>query len=82
MRALICHDDDQLRRVESAIAAIEAAPPGQRQTKLALLAALHIERASLLQYAKHRRVQADRAASPARKRLKWLDAEPMPMVTA
>lgn len=82
MKALICYDDDQLRRVESSIAAIESATPCQRQTKQALLMALQIERASLLQYTKRRRVQAKRAASPMQKRLKWLDAEPIHVTAA
>lgn len=82
MRALICYNDDQLRRVESSIAAIKSAAPCQRQTKQALLTALQIEQASLLQYTKRRRVQAKRVASPMRKRLKWLDAEPIHVATA
>jgi hypothetical protein len=77
MKALICYDDDQLRRIESSIAVIESAQPCYRQNKQALLTALQIERASLLQYTKRRRVLANRAASPVQKRLKWLNAPPV-----
>ena len=73
MRALICYDDDQLRRVESSIAAIVSAPACYRQSKQALLEALLIERASLLQYAKRRRMPAHRMAVARPKRLRWLD---------
>jgi len=64
MRALICHDDGQLRRVESAIAAIEADQPCYRQSKQMLLEALRIERASLLQYTKCQRSRTDVATMP------------------
>jgi hypothetical protein len=60
VRALICHDDGQLHRVESAIAAIESSQPCYRQGRLALLEALRIERASLLRYTKHHGGQTDR----------------------
>ncbi len=58
MGALICNDDGQLRRVESAIAAIEAAQPCQRPNKFSLLMALEAERAELLRYARPRRGKA------------------------
>ena len=64
MRALICNDDGQLRRVERAIAAIESAQPYYRQSKQALLEALHIERASQLQYTKRYRGRSDRVTAP------------------
>lgn len=77
MKALICHDDVQLRRIESAIAAIESAFPCDRQNKLALLRALEVERASLLQYTQRARAATHRAAQPKpRKRLAWLEATP------
>ncbi len=81
MRVLICHDDGQLRRVESAIAAIESASPGYHQGKMALLAALRLERASLLQHARRATVTAGQAAMPAPKHLKWLNA-PIRMAVA
>lgn len=77
MRALICHDDGQLRRVESAIAAIESVGPCCRQGKQALLAALQMERASLLQYTKRRRGQTDRVTMPAQQRAARLNATPV-----
>ena len=82
MRVLICYDDDQLRRVESTIAAIESAQPCFRQSRQALLEALQIERATLLQYTKRRRVPTNGAASPVQKRLKWLNATPVHMAVA
>lgn len=80
MRALICHDDGQLRRVESAIAAIESAQPCYRQGKQALLEALQIERASLLQYTKRRHGKIGHV--PVAKHLRWLDASPVHAATA
>jgi hypothetical protein len=65
MRVLICHDDSQLRRVEKAIATIEANVPPQQRDRLSLLAALKAERTELLRYAPHRgtpRRQAKQAA--------------------
>ncbi len=47
MSELIARDDAQLRRVESAIAAIESRPACDRMRQVALLAALHAERAML-----------------------------------
>lgn len=75
MKVLICRDDGQLRRIESAIAAIEAASSGERQSKLALLNALEIEHASLLQYAQRGRSTARTHPPKNRPRqLSWLDA--------
>lgn len=48
MRALIAHDDGQLRRLESAIAAIEARSPADRGRMHLLLAALESEKLELL----------------------------------
>lgn len=76
MRALICHDDGQLRRVESAIAAIESAQPCYRQNHQALLEALRIERAALLQYTKRYRTPIDRVTMPVAERLTWRNATP------
>ncbi len=47
MSELIARDDGQLRRVESAIRAIESRPACDRMRQVALLAALHAERAML-----------------------------------
>lgn len=77
MRVLICYDDGQLRRVESAIMAIESAQPCYRHSKEALLKALQIERASLLQFTKHPRGQTDRMTIPERKRPTRLKATPV-----
>lgn len=83
MRALICHDDGQLRRIEGAIAAIESAPPSQRQGKLALLEALRIEHASLSKLGHRSRAASVRAAEPAaRKRMAWLKATSLPAFAA
>lgn len=54
MKVLICHDDSQLRRIESTIAAIEKAVSAQQQNKHSLLTALKAERTELLRYAPHR----------------------------
>jgi hypothetical protein len=48
MHALVVHDDGQLRRIESAIAAIEARRPGERNRMTGLLAALEAEKQELL----------------------------------
>jgi hypothetical protein len=50
MRVLIVHDDGQLRRIESSIAAIEARLPPERHRLSGLLAALEAERQELLRY--------------------------------
>jgi hypothetical protein len=77
MRALICDDDGQFRRVEAAIASIEAAAPCYRRSKLALLQALEVERASLLQYQKRMPSKASRALAQSRnRRLTWLNSFP------
>jgi hypothetical protein len=47
MRSLIAHDDGQLRRLESAIAAFHTRPAAERDRFVALLAALEEERAEL-----------------------------------
>ena len=78
MRALICHDDGQLRRIEAAIASIEAAQPTCRNSKLALLRALEVERNSLLQYTKRARSKTACASmSPRNGRLTWLNSPPL-----
>jgi hypothetical protein len=48
MRALIAHDDIQLRRIVSAIAGIEALPPADRRRMTVLHAALQSEKTELL----------------------------------
>lgn len=48
MRTLIARDDGQLRRLESAIAALAARPPAERNRMSMLLSALESERAELL----------------------------------
>lgn len=48
MRALIAHDDNQLRRIVSAIAGIEALPPADRHRMTALYDALQSEKTELL----------------------------------
>ncbi len=53
MRTLIARDDGQLRRLESAIAALEARPPAERRRTHLLLQALENERAELLRYSPH-----------------------------
>jgi hypothetical protein len=50
MRVLIVHDDGQLRRIESAIAAIEARLPPERNRATSLLAALEAEKQELLRH--------------------------------
>ncbi len=50
MRTLIAHDDGQLRRLDSAIAALQARPPAERSRASHLLRALESERAELLRY--------------------------------
>lgn len=78
MRTLICHDDCQLRRIEAAIASIEAAQSTYQNSKLALLRALEVERDSLLQCDKRVRTKAARALSPPRnRRLTWLNSPPL-----
>ncbi len=54
MRTLIARDDQQLRRLESAIAALEARPPAERNRAYLLLQALESERAELLRYSPQR----------------------------
>ena len=48
MRVLIVHDDGQLRRIENAIAAIEARLPAERNRMDLLLAALKAEKREVL----------------------------------
>lgn len=72
MKVLICRDDGQLRRIDSAIAAIESAQPCQRENKLALLQALRIERAALLQHARPSRATMIGAAKATQHRPAWL----------
>ena len=57
MKVLICHDDRQLRRVESAIAAIESSMAVRHGSKLSLLTALKAERTELLRYDQHRQAK-------------------------
>ncbi|HEV2547467.1 MAG TPA: hypothetical protein VGU20_09020 [Stellaceae bacterium] len=47
MRSLIVHDDGQLRRLDSAIAAFHTRPTVERDRFAALLAALEEQRAEL-----------------------------------
>jgi hypothetical protein len=70
MRVLIAHDNIQLRRIVSAIAAIEARPPADRRRMAVLHAALESEKTELL-----------RADPRLRQRL-WPVARPEPAVRA
>jgi len=54
MRNLIVHDDGQLRRLDSAIAAFQTRPAAERDRFAALLAALVEERAELTRAGAHR----------------------------
>jgi hypothetical protein len=65
MRVLICNDDRELKRIDAAIAAIEAAPPRHRQGKLLLLSALESERAELLRYTCGKTRRSPRVAAAA-----------------
>jgi hypothetical protein len=47
MAALIVRENPQLRRIERAIAALEARPATERMRKQTLLAALYTERAEI-----------------------------------
>jgi hypothetical protein len=47
MAALIVRENPQLRRIERAIAALEAGPAMERMRKQTLLAALYTERAEI-----------------------------------
>ena len=48
MAALIVRDNPQLRRVERAIAELEARPAAEQMRKQVLLSALHRERAEIV----------------------------------
>ena len=48
MRVLVVRDDGQLRRIDNAIAEIEARRPGERNRMTGLLAALEAEKQELL----------------------------------
>ena len=66
MKVLICEEDRELKRIESAIAAIRSAPPQLRRGKMLLLCALEKERVELMRYAGRimvkRRMRIARAA--------------------
>lgn len=50
MNVLIARDDEQLLRIESAIARIEGGPPAEQRRLACLLEALKSERTELLRY--------------------------------
>ena len=55
MRVLIVHDDGQLKRLESSIAAFHTRPAAERDRFAALLAALEEERAEIARFGARRR---------------------------
>jgi hypothetical protein len=57
MRELIVRDDGQLRRIDGAIAAIEARSGGERIRMGSLLTALQSEREELLRISPHLRLR-------------------------
>jgi hypothetical protein len=57
MKVLICKEDRELKRIESAIAAIQSAPPQLRRGKMLLLSALQSERVELMRYSGRVRVK-------------------------
>ena len=70
MKDLILHDDRELRRIETAIAAIEQASPRDSLRSHCLLAALKTERSELLRIG----CRGARPASPRTIAGKWRHA--------
>jgi len=54
VRTLIVKDDGDLRRIERAIAELEARPAAERLRKTCLLQALHEQRVELRRWSRHR----------------------------